>query len=437
MRGDYCCPVEATKAHQLQIRFLCKQNLEKFRQPPIFSRPYLSQIAPEEYLQRINRFVSFLDPGNVKIAAAMKRYGLRNLQLIADKTKIPRPTVHARVSKLEKAGLLRTWIHPNYAKLGLVRAMVLLTTKPGRELLAPEALRIPGYWLRLIRCMGGCNGYYSTHAIPFEKRWDFEQYLEKIVASGIATEYRILWLGEAKSPLPDFGYYDAKKKTWTLDWPKWLEELAAKPLQTQRKDIVLSGTFDKKDLIILKELVKDGRTKLTQLAHLLEMTVPAVKYRFDNLARSGFIREYVIDMLPFAPEISDLYEMILDFKTKEGLFHGEKVLATLPIVRTLSRVEGSNSIAVRMYLPRIQSNNLFTLLSVLSRTDVLTGFTYVLLDPMTIRTQTFAYKSYEDRLGWHYDNMEYFEELRKVSSAFDKEDGMRVTFQNASVPIFQ
>lgn len=397
----------------------------------------MSQIAPEDYLERINRFVSFLDPGNVKIVTAMRKYGLRNLQLIANKTNIPRPTVHARVSKLEKEGLLRTWIHPNYAKLGLVRAMVLLTTKPGRELLAPEALRIPGYWLRLIRCMGECNGYYSTHAIPFEKRWDFEQYLEKIVASGIATECRVFWLREARSPLPDFSYYDAKKKTWTFDWPRWLEELAAKPPLTERKDAPLTGTFDKKDLIILKELIKDGRTKLSQLARLLDMTVPAVKYRFDNLARTGFIHEYVIDMLPFAPEISDLYEMTLDFKTREGLYHGERVLATLPIVRTLSRVEGSNSIAVRMYLPRTQMNNLLTLLSALSRTGILTGFTYVLLDPMTIRTQTFAYKFYEDDTGWRYDNMEYFEELRKVSSAFDREDGMQVTFQNAPVPTFQ
>jgi len=388
-------------------------------------------------LQRINRFVSFLDPGNIKIVTAMQKYGLRNLQLIADKTRIPRPTVHARVSKLEKEGFLRTWIHPNYAKLGLVRAMVLLTTKPGKELLAPEALRIPGYWLRLIRCIGDCNGYYSTHAIPFEKRWDFEQYLEKIVASGIATQYRILWLGEAKSPLPDFSYYDTKKKTWTFDWPRWLEALAAKPLQTQHKQTPPSGIFDKKDLIILKELVKDGRTKLSQLAPLLGMTIPAVKYRFDNLARSGFIREYVIDMLPFAPEISDLYEVVLNFEKREGLCHGEKVLSALPIVRTLSRIEGSNSITVRMYLPRTELNHLLTMLSALSRKGVLTGFTYVMLDAMTIRAQTFAYKFYEDSTGWRYDNLEYFEELKKVSSAFDKEDGMQVTFQNVSVPIFQ
>jgi DNA-binding Lrp family transcriptional regulator len=399
----------------------------------------LSQIAPEEYLHRINRFVSFLDHQNIKIIMAMRKYGLRNLQLIANKTNIPRPTVHARVSKLEKEGLFRTWIHPNYSKLGLVRAMVFLTTKPGKELLAPEALRLPGYWLRLIRCMGECNGYYSTHGIPVEKRWDFEQYLERIVASGIATEYRLSWLEEAGSPLPDFSYYDTKKKTWTFDWPKWLETLSGKPGQAQRREPSLPrpGTFDKKDLIILKELVKDGRTKLTELARLLGMTVPAVKYRFDNLAQSGFISEYVIDMLPFAPEISDLYEMVLDFQAREGLALCEKVLSSLPMVLTHSRVEGANSLAVRIYLPRTQMNNLLTMLSALTRRGVLTDFTYVLLDPMTIRSQTFAFKSYEDATGWHYDNMKYFEELRKVSSAFDKEDGTRVIFQTTPVPSFQ
>lgn len=393
----------------------------------------MSQLTPEEYLAKINRFVHFLDAENIEIVTAMRKYGLRNLQLIANRTKIPRPTVHARVSKLEREGLLRTWIHPNYSKIHLVRAMVLLATKPGKELLAPEALRVPGYWLRLIRCIGEFNGYYSTHAIPADKRWDFEQYLEKIVASGIATEYRLLWLDEAASPLPDFSYYDTRKKTWTFEWPRWLEALAARPSPTRRRESHPPTTFDKKDLIILKELVKDGRTKLTQLADLLNLTVPAVKYRFDNLARSGFIQEYVIDMLPFAPEISDLFEIVLDFKSTEDISHGEKVLSTLPIVRTLSRVQGSNSIAVRMYLPRTEMNNLLTMLSALCRSGTLSGFTYVLLDPMTISTQTFSYKSYEDNTGWQYDNLAYFEQLRKISTAFDKENSLQATFQTAPV----
>ena len=421
----------------LQKRSRCRENLEKFRPTPFFFEPYLSQISPQEYLERINRFVSFLDEENIKIVTAMGKYGSRNLQLISDKTSIPRPTVHARVSKLEKEGLFRTWIHPHYGKLGLVRAVVFLATKPGKELLAPEALRVPGYWLKLIRCIGEFNGYYSTHAVPAEKRWDFEQYLEKIVASGIATHYRLLWLEQPLSPVPDFSYYDTKKKTWTFDWTRWMNALAAKPRQALHTNSSSRGTFDKKDLIILKELAKDGRTKLTEMAKLLGLTVPAAKYRFDNLAKTGFIHEYVIDMLPFAPEISDMYELILDFKTKEGLAQAEKILGNLPMVMTYSRVEGTSSLAVTVYLPRAQMNNLLTMLSALSRSGVLSGFTYVLLDPMTIRVQTFSYKTYEDATGWYYDNLQYFEQLRKLSSAFEKGDAMQVTFQTPWVSSVQ
>ncbi len=56
---------------------------------------------------------------------------------------------------------------------------------------------------------------------------------------------------------------------------------------------------------------------------------------------------------------------------------------------------------------------------------------------MTIRTQTFSYEYYEDNTGWQYDNLEYFEKLRKVSSAFDKEEDIQVTFQSAPVLGFQ
>jgi hypothetical protein len=56
---------------------------------------------------------------------------------------------------------------------------------------------------------------------------------------------------------------------------------------------------------------------------------------------------------------------------------------------------------------------------------------------MTIRAQTFSYEFYEDNTGWQYDNLEYFEKLRKVSSAFDKDESIPVTFQSTPVLSFQ
>src|SRR5690348_5163822 len=104
--------------------------------------------------------ISALDETNFRRIEGIRDYGPRNLQRIARKAKIPYPTVHARISKLEKEGVLRTWASPSYSKIGLIRATVLLYPMPGMDPVAGEALKTPGYWMRTMRCMGECNGYY-------------------------------------------------------------------------------------------------------------------------------------------------------------------------------------------------------------------------------------------------------------------------------------
>jgi hypothetical protein len=52
----------------------------------------------------------------------------------------------------------------------------------------------------------------------------------------------------------------------------------------------------------------------------------------------------------------------------------------------------------------------------------------MLLDPMTIQAQTFHYKAFDDKSGWHYDNHEYLAALRKLAS-LDKAEASPVTFQ--------
>jgi DNA-binding Lrp family transcriptional regulator len=381
----------------------------------------LSFLVANEYFERIHRVVSFLDTENIKIVTAMKKYGPRNLQLIARRTGIPSPTVYARVSRLESQGSLRTWIWPDYSKIGLQRAMVLLAPGPGRDPLAQEALKIPGYWLRVTRCMGECNGYLSTHAIPTANRQDFEQYLDQIVASGIASSYRIFWLEEAYSPLINFDYYNHEEQMWKFDLPAWLKDLTSQAIPSApRESSLIMRVHDKKDLLILKELMKDARTKLSELAKLLNLTLPAVKYRFDHLLQRGFIHDYIIDILPYAPEISDLYEVRFDFKNEGLLNSKEMVVARLPFVITYSLIRNANSMTVRIYLPRSEMNNLLTLLSALVRERVLSSFSYLLLDPGTIQLQTFSYEYFHDGSGWRYDNRQYLDALQNAVSMYEK-----------------
>jgi DNA-binding Lrp family transcriptional regulator len=394
----------------------------------------LSIPSADEYFDRIHRIMSVLDGENIKIISAMKKFGPRNLQHISRKSKVPYPTVYTRVNKLESETLLRTWVYPNFSKIGMARAVLLVTPAHGRELLAREALKIPGYWTRVIRCSGECNGYYSVHALPVEHRQDFENYVEQLVTSGLVTDYKILWLGEFTSNIPNFEYFDTKKKTWKFNWPLWLKMFVDQAPTPKLEQVESQKTsFDKNDLLILKELNKDARTKLSEFAKLIGITLPAAKYRFDNLVRKGLVNDWVISILPYPPETSDLLEVRLDFKDEGLLAANEKVLSRLPFVLDWSRVRASNSITTRVFLQRNEVNNLITLLSALVRRNVLERFSMLLLDPMTIECQTFSYEYFSDESGWRYDNRDYIGSLRKLVANFQKQELQTPAFAQAEL----
>ena len=396
----------------------------KDQKPPrfFFNTP-LRTLTPDEYFERIHRIVSLLDEENTRIIRTMKLHGPRNILHIARESKLPYTTVYSRVVKLESMGVLRTWIHPNYSKLGLSLATVYATPFAGKELLAKEALRIPGYWLRFARCIGDCNGYYSQHGIPSSHQRDFELYLEQVRQRGALRSFQLFWLGEPRSTIPSFDYYDMKNKTWRFDWNQWLELFTKNRVAPRGKEPSKSeGGFDAKDLIILKELTKNARTTLADMSKLLSMTLPATKYRFDDLAERGFIQDYVIDILPFAPDISQLSELRLDFRNEGALKDAREVLVTLPFVLNVSPVNQLNSISIRIYIPRSEITNLMTLISHLATANTLTGYHYSEIDPTTIQTQTFAYKYYDDKTGWRYDNRAYLGSLDNLLSAGPKSE---------------
>ncbi len=378
--------------------------------------------TPAEYFERIHKIISVLDEENLKVINTMKKSGPRNLQQISRKSGVPYPTVYTRVNKLAGQGLLNTYAYPNFSKIGLARALVLLTPAPGKESLAREALKIPGYWLSIIRCSGECNGYYSLHGVPADNRQDFEHYLDQLVASGLATNHRIFWLGEYNA-VASFDYFDLKKHAWRFPWATWLklfldEKKREKPEeQDYRRD-----DFDKNDLLILKELMKDARKKLSEFAKLIGVTLPAAKYRFDNIIRKGLVKDYIISVLPYAPEVSELLEVRLDFKNEGFLTAKERILQGLPFVMSYSRIRGANSLTCRMYLPKVEMSNLLILLSAPVRQNILDRFTYMALDPLTTENQTFSYEYFDDKTGWRYDNRDYIDALRKLAGTLAKEE---------------
>ena len=380
----------------------------------------MSVFSAADYYARLHRVMSLLDEENIKILKTMKEYGPRNLQQISRKSKLPYSTVYARVSKLQSLNALITWAHPCYSRIGLARATVLAKPFPGKEFLTRDALAFPGYWLRIIRCTGEPNGYYSLHAVPSENQQDFHNYLDQLVSRGVMKDYHIFWVEESYSPLPNFDYYDPKERKWKFEWKEWQRALRSEKNPETKRMTFKESVFDKKDLIILKELHKDARITLADLSKMLGMTLPATKYRFDRLIEEGFVADNVIQVLPFTPEVSDLCEFRLDF-TDDGIMKSaEDVFSRTSFALTITPIRGLNSIALRVYIPRQEMNNLLGFLSTLVRDDVLANYSFVQLDPATQQSQGFSYKTYEDETGWKYDNRVYLEEVSTMLANWQK-----------------
>ena len=379
--------------------------------------------------------MSLLDEENIKILQTMKQHGPRNLQQIARKSKLPYTTVYGRVAKLQSLNALSTHVHPSYSKIGLVRAVVLARPFPGKELLVKDALKVPGYWLKINRCTGEPNGYYSQHAIPASNQQDFRLYLDQLVTRSVIKDYQLFWLGESYSPLPNFDYYNPKERSWRFEWKEWAHAIeSGRATDGKKPSLAADNGFDKKDLIILKELQLDGRVTLAALSKLLGMTLPATKYRFDRLVEQGYVGDFVISILPFIPEVSDLWELRLDFTNESFMRNAEKMLSKTPFVLTMTPIMGLHSLAVRIYLPRQEMTNLMTFLSSLAREEILAGYSYLQLDPSTQLTQTISYKTYADGTGWHYDNREYLQSVANLVSKWSKLEAEQAS-QQTSIPL--
>lgn len=381
----------------------------------------MSVFSAAEYYTRLHRVMSHLDEENIKILQTMKEHGPRNLQQISRRSKLPYSTVYARVSKLQSLNALTAMAHLSFSRIGLARAIVLARAFPGKELLTRDSLAFPGYWLRIIRCSGEPNGYYSLHAVPSSNQQDFHNYLEQLVDRGVMKDYQIFWVGDSYSPLPNFDYFNPKDRNWRFEWKEWLRSIRnERNGETKRSTAVRATTFDKKDLIILKELTKDSRITLADLSRMLAMTLPATKYRFDRLISQGFVADYVISILPFMPEVSDLCEFRLDFTDENLMRAGERVLSRTSFVLMITPIRGLNSIMARVYIPRQEINNLLGFFSTLAREGILASYSYLQLDPATQQSQTISFKTYEDETGWKYDNREYLQEVVSALSNWQK-----------------
>jgi len=362
-------------------------------------------------------YLKTLDPINAKIIEGLGKYNPRNLSLLARKIGLPPSTVAFRVKKLMKDGFLKFRAKLNSPKLGLIKAALIADTHHRFAEPLLDAIENVGYWTYIACCYGKFNGFYAVFSFPFQHKAELEDYFGRAKQLGILSNYLLLWTTNIFEVAPNFNWFDFKRKAWNFHWQKWLNEVSKSSEQVPRRladpksyDVEIDST----DLLILKELEKNGSEDFTQLSKVVKITPQAVRHRFyQHIAKRNLITEYEVAIFPYPLQVSDLCSFVFDFETERALARFANSLLDKTFVINYAKVIGKNSLVVHVYLPKTEFSNFMMSLNRLTMEEIIQDFFYVSIDVASFRRQTVSYECFQDG-EWVYNHAEQIKKLTKI-----------------------
>ena len=357
----------------------------------------------------IREIIKQLDATNIKILSAMWKWGPRNLLEVSRRTGVPFTSVYHRVKKLESKTKHIAILVPQVSKLGLVRAAVLVTARPGAENRVSEALKIPNLWRSVNRCEGSFT-HFSIHLIPVEFLKEFRAYLRRLSNSNLITQSKVILTGEYIPNFPNFRYYKPARNEWTFPWGRWLTELKKKPSETIKDPEGYRNLADKKDLLIVKELEKNARRSFSKLAPILGITLQGVKYHYDRkLVATGIVKYFGFDVWPYPEAVSAYHEILLDFTSTHAMNQFFSLMGDLFFILGTRKVLKRNALLVRTYMLQTQVSSMFAFFSQMCREGMLESYSAVRQDFTDRAWQTISYELFDENKGWTFN-------LKKCSS---------------------
>jgi DNA-binding Lrp family transcriptional regulator len=361
--------------------------------------------------------MKMLNPTNAKILEGLSKYGPRNISSLAKSIGLPSTTVAFRIKKLIKEGSLKIGAKLDYSKLGLMRAVIIAETILGFEERLRRLMENLGYWTYITKCYGRFNGFYNILAFPVERKKELQAYLKEAANLKALSRHVLFWVTNFCEVAPNFDWFNFEKKEWRFPWQQWIDELlhaSQIPSQGLMNPKTYSINVDETDLLILKELEKNGTAEFTQLAKVVDATPQSVRYRYyKHVVRRNLIAGYEVSIFPYPIQVSDMCSFIIDFESKEKLAQFSNTLQDKPFVLSYAKVLRQNSLIVHTYTPKLEFPNLIDSLSSLTRKNIVTNFLYITLDISSYKRQTVSYEFFKDN-AWAYNQKERLEKLRKI-----------------------
>lgn len=364
------------------------------------------------------RYLKMLDPTNAKILEGLGKCGPRNILALAKSIGLPPTTVTFRIKKLVKEGLLKIMANLDYSKLGLMKAVLIAEAKPGQEKKLQQVIDNLDYWIYITRCYGKYDGYYAAFAFPARYEKELKEYLDKAAQLKAFTRHIFYYTTNFPEVAPNFDWFNFQSKSWNFRWERWIDEVQNASERLPQKIMepkTYSIRVDETDILILKELEKDGTAKFTKLAEMTNITPQGVRYRYRrHILERDLIIDYEVATLPYPLQTSDMCSFIIDFENEEKLAKFANSLQNKPFIITYGKAIGQHSLVIHMYTPKTEFSKFIDSMNRLTEKRLIESFLYVTLDVASFRRQTISYEFFKEN-KWTYDYEKKLERLKEVT----------------------
>jgi len=358
-----------------------------------------------------------IDDVDVKILEALSLLGPRNLALIAKHLEMPPTTVRYRVCQMLDDSILFLHLNPYHTNMGLRKALVFVEAVQGYENLLLDCLRVNDYWLYLCRIYGPYEGWGGIWTIPNGNVDDFNFFFYSLIDFGVAKSVEINWTTCHEGIPVKSRWFSIEENSWVFNWDEWIREV-----ETIEGDLPFTLVepddwpikVDYEDLLIIKELEKDGRKPLTEISKILNIPIETVKYHFrEHISKRGLIEGYQIEISRFPSLISELLFFKFEFDSYDNFKKFALSLHDKPFPVHLGKVIGENALTSHIYLPKKEFRKFIDALSTLIRKGLLKQYRYVIQDLFLQWRETIPYQHFKNGM-WKYDRDRQREELVNI-----------------------
>ena len=299
--------------------------------------------------------------------------------------------------------------------MGLKKAVFFVEAVPGFEDVLLDCLRVHDFWLFLCRIYGPYEGCCGIWTVPKGREGEFLEYLQCLADSGVAKSAEVNWTTCHEGIPVQTRWFDTSERTWVFDWDEWLSEVET--IEGELPWTLIEPDdwpikVDREDLLIIKELEKDGRMTLTDISNTLEMPLEKVKYHFrEHVMKRDLVEGYQIEIYRFPSLISEYIFFKFEFDTYDKLARFALSLHDKPFPTFLGKVIGETALIIHMILPIWEFRKFIGCLSTLIRKGILKRYHYVFQDMFQNWRETIPYQHFNDGT-WNYDKEHFREKLR-------------------------